>query len=267
MAIYDVKYNPSGAYIPGATQVGTLAVAIGQVDYSTGGWYGGVDDSLGYVIYSDTSSTNLSGRSAGSASSIAQALKPTFFRSKGKTDSALLELIKRLPGNTQSFANVNDAKAWLNSSGNFGSLDMSSGTASGGGATGSGSWYFYATEGELTVGPPTSDGQVIFTDNLPAGSTDVTFNPNKSGGVNYLNFNLQDSTGVDYTTQFTNLQTNGGTVSVIQNGITATYTLAIGMAFIQNPAGFLVINTAAATQTVTATSNFVYADPISISFS
>ena len=68
MAIYDVKYNPSLAYIPGATQIGTLAVAIGQVDYSTGGWYGGVDDSLGYVIYSDTSSTNLAGRQAGSGS-------------------------------------------------------------------------------------------------------------------------------------------------------------------------------------------------------
>ena len=93
MAIYDVKYNPSGAYIPGATQVGTLAVAIGSVDYSTGGWYGGVDDSLGYVIYSDTSSTNLAGRSSGSGSSIAQALRPTFFRSNGKTDQALLELI------------------------------------------------------------------------------------------------------------------------------------------------------------------------------
>ena len=266
MAIYDVKYNPSGAYIPGATQVGTLAVAIGQVDYSTGGWYGGVDDSLGYVIYSDTSSTNLSGRSAGSASSIAQALKPTFFRSKGKTDSALLELIKRLPGNTQSFANVNDAKAWLNNSGNFGSLDMSSGTSSGG-ATGSGSWYFYAPEGELTVGPPTTDGQVIFTDNLLAGGTDVTFNPNKSSGVNFLNFNLQDSVGTDYTTQFTNLQTNGGTVSVIQNGITATYTLTAGMAFIQSGPGFVAINADAATQTVNAASPFVYSDPISISFS
>jgi len=144
------------------------------------------------------------------------------------------------------------------------------GTASGGGgggSTGSGSWYFYAAEGELIDGPPTTDGQAIFTDNLPEGSTNVTFNPNKSGGVNFLNFNLQDSTGTDYTTQFTNLQTNGGTVSVIQNGIIATYTLTAGMAFIQNPPGFAAINTGAATQTVTATSNFVYADPISIVFS
>jgi hypothetical protein len=123
MAIYDVKYNPSLAYIPGATQIGTLAVAIGQVDYSTGGWYGGVDDSLGYVIYSDTSSTNLAGRQSGSGSSTAQALRPTFFRSKGKTDGALLELINRLPGNTQSFNNINDARAWVNSSGNLGTFE------------------------------------------------------------------------------------------------------------------------------------------------
>jgi hypothetical protein len=137
MARYDVKYNPSAAYIPGATQVGTLAVAIGPVDYSTGGWYGGVDDSLGYVIYSDTSSTNLAGRPAGSASSTAQALKPTFFRSKGKTDAALLELINRLPGNTQSFNNINDARAWVNSSGNLGTFEVSSGSSGSSGTSGS----------------------------------------------------------------------------------------------------------------------------------
>jgi hypothetical protein len=434
MAIYAVKYNPSGNYIPGATQVGTLAVAIGDVDYSTGGWVAGVSDDNGYVIYSDTSSLNLTGRTTGGNTGIASSNMPTFYRSQFKTDQSLLQLINRIPGNTQSFNDINSAKAWLNaaahvnilggtySSGggtsspgstasyivtikevgsnivmagsgtlnidgltlvagatgpmggagiginsatfilganggyfdqysgiltnpsNFGtgggngsstsagdivglvyngapphllivpvgytsgsyltssqtfnsqtftSLGLVAGTYSytwgtgssaeilsvvvggtasgggggGGGATGSGSWYFYAAEGNLTGGPPSSNGQAIFTDNLPAGGTNVTFNPNKSGGVNFLNFKLQDSAGTDYTTQFTNLQNNGGTVSVIQNGITATYTLTSGMAFIQSSPGFVAINANAATQTVTATSNFVYADPISISFS
>ena len=432
MAIYAVKYNPSLTYIPGATQVGTLAVAIGDVDYSTGGWVAGVSDDNGYVIYSDTSSLNLAGRTTGGGTGTASSNMPTFYRSQFKTDSSLLQLINRIPGNTQSFNDINSAKAWLNNTsnvnilggtysgggtsspgptasylitltevgsnvvmagsgtlnidgltlivgatgpmggaglgvnsatfilganggyydlydgiltnpGNFGtgsgiasssssgdivgviynmapphklivptgytsgsyltssqtfnsqtfnSLGLVAGTYSytwgtgsnaeilsvvvggtasgggGGGATGSGSWYFYATEGDLGVnGPPTTDGQAIFTDNLPAGGTNVTFNPNKSGGVNFLNFNLQDSAGTDYTTQFTNLQTNGGTVSVIQNGIIATYTLSVGMAFINSGPGFVAINTADSTQTVTATSNFVYADPISISFS
>jgi hypothetical protein len=38
MAKYDVKYNPSKTPITGATQVGNLAVAIGSVDYTTGGY-------------------------------------------------------------------------------------------------------------------------------------------------------------------------------------------------------------------------------------
>ena len=141
------------------------------------------------------------------------------------------------------------------------------GSTGGTGGTGSGAWYFYAAEGPLIDGPPTSDGQAIFTDNLPAGGTDVTFNPNKSGGVNFLNFNLQDVDAVDYTTQFTNLQNNGGTISVTQNGDTATYVLTTGMAFVNSGLGFVAINTAAATQTVSSSSAFVYPDPISITIS
>jgi hypothetical protein len=100
MAIYAVKYNPSGEYIPGATQVGTLAVAIGEVDYTTGDWVAGVDDDLGYVIYSDTTSLNLVNRTTANSTGIAQSNKPTFYRSKLKTDESLLALINRIPGNT-----------------------------------------------------------------------------------------------------------------------------------------------------------------------
>ena len=149
--------------------------------------------------------------------------------------------------------------------GGTGSTGSTGGT---GGATGAG-WYFYAPEGPLVDGPPFAAGQAIFTDNLPAGGTDVTFNPNKSGGVNFLNFNVKDVDAVDYTTQFTNLQTNGGTVSVTQNGDTATYVLTAGMAFIQVSGGnsFVAINAAAATQTVNASGSFVSGSPITIAFS
>ena len=137
----------------------------------------------------------------------------------------------------------------------------------GGGNTGSGSWYFYTAEGAFTVGPPTSDGQAIFTDNNSGSGTLSTFNPNNNTGIDYLNFCLKDSAGTDYTTQFTTLQTNGGTISVTQNGNTATYTLMPNMAYVNAGPGFVSINTTAATQTVTTASPFVYGDPISISFS
>ena len=127
-----------------------------------------------------------------------------------------------------------------------------------------GSWYFYASEGiPESVPLPTLSGQVIFLDNLPEGGTSVTYNPNKDGGVNYLAFCTKDSNDIDYTTQFADLQTNGGTVSFVQNDITATYVLTQGMAFVDN--GLLEIDIYAATQTVTAGSPFVYGDPISIS--
>jgi hypothetical protein len=144
MAIYAVKYNPSGEYIPGATQVGTLAVAIGDVDYTTGGWIGGVDDDLGYVIYSDTTSLNLVGRTTASFSAnLVQPNMPTFYRSKFKTDESLLELINRIPGNTQSFNDINSAKAWLN---NAAHVNILGGTYSGGGATGSGDFNVTITQ-------------------------------------------------------------------------------------------------------------------------
>ena len=135
MAIYAVKYNPSLTYIPGATQVGTLAVAIGDVDYSTGGWVAGVSDDNGYVIYSDTSSLNLAGRTTGGGTGTASSNMPTFYRSQFKTDSSLLQLINRIPGNTQSFNDINSAKAWLN---NAAHVNIIGGTYSGGGATASG---------------------------------------------------------------------------------------------------------------------------------
>ena len=141
MAIYAVKYNPSLTYIPGATQVGTLAVAIGDVDYSTGGWVAGVSDDNGYVIYSDTSSLNLVGRTTGGNTGIASSNMPTFYRSQFKTDQSLLQLINRIPGNTQSFNDINSAKAWLNTAAH---VNIIGGTySSGGGTSSSGSTASY----------------------------------------------------------------------------------------------------------------------------
>ena len=143
MAIYAVKYNPSLTYIPGATQVGNLAVAIGDVDYSTGGWVAGVSDDNGYVIYSDTSSLNLAGRTTGGGTGTASSNMPTFYRSGFKTDDSLIQLINRIPGNTQTFNNINSAKAWLSATGH---TNILGGTYSGGGATGSGDFNVTITQ-------------------------------------------------------------------------------------------------------------------------
>jgi hypothetical protein len=262
MAVYAVKYNPSGAYIPGATQVGTLAVAIGDVDYSTGGWVAGVPDDNGYVIYSDTSSLNLVGRTtAGFSANLAQHNKPTFYRSKFKTDSSLLQLINRIPGNTQSFNDINSAKAWLN---NAAHVNILGGTYSSGGGTSSPGWLFYSGEGSLDANPPLNIGNAIFV----ITSSVETFDPNKVNGK-ALYFNRYDSNGVDYATQFTSLQTNGGTLSITQNGNTATYTTANPNMFVFNNTsnGFLLVNTGMLTQTAAVINPFVYGDPITLSFS
>jgi hypothetical protein len=259
--IKDVAYNTGGA-ISGTTQVSNVAIATdNNPDYTEGSWVGGVDNSDGYVIVSDTTSTGLVGRTTGGGTGIAPADTPTFWKSAALTDQALLNLINKLPGSAGNYPNVTAARAALAV---LPFAIVNDYTGGGGGGAG---WLFYAAEGPLVDGPPTTDGQSIFTDNLPDGSTNVTFNPNKANGVNFLNFKLKDSDGVDYTTQFTNLQTSGGTISVTQNGDTATYVLVPGMAFIQNPPGFAAINAAFATQTVSSSAPFVYGDPITITIS
>lgn len=268
MAIYSVKYNPSLTYIPGATQVGNLAVAIGDVDYSTGGWIAGVPDDNGYVIYSDTTSLGLTGRTTANFSGVAQDNMPTFYRSGFKTDGSLIQLINRIPGNTQTFNNINDAKAWLSATGH---TNILGGTYSGGGGGGDlGQWYFYSAEGIVDVGGPIANGQALFIDstsNFP--DAYETFNPNQANGVTYLNFNIKNSSGVNHTTEFTNLKNNGGTISITQNGKTATYVLTIGEAdVITSDSGtYLSVNASGASQTVETPSPFVFADPITITIS
>ena len=145
------------------------------------------------------------------------------------------------------------------------------GTASGGGGGGTGStgsgWYFYSDEGAINVGPPSSNGQTIFR--LSAGAQDETYNPNKNSGTGQLYFYRYDSDGTDYSTQFAALQANGGTLSITQNGQTATYTTNNPNMFINlgSPQNFFVVNASALTQTATTASPFVYGSPITLSFS
>jgi hypothetical protein len=130
---------------------------------------------------------------------------------------------------------------------------------------GIGAWYFYSDEGNINAAPPTANGNAIFLIN---GSPKVeTFNPNKSNGVNEIYFNLDDSNGTNYTTQFTQLATNGGTISITQGANSVTYTSTTpGTFFVQTLEGFFIMQTGPATQTVTSASPFVFGSPISITF-
>jgi hypothetical protein len=143
-------------------------------------------------------------------------------------------------------------------------------TSTGGGA-GVGEWYFYSSdEGNVNVGPPTANGNVIFT--ITTGSPVETFNPNKSGGVTFLHFNVRDSIGTDYTSQFSGYTGGTGTITISQNGDTATYTSTTpGSFFIETNVGvggspFFMIAANACTQTKSSNAPFVFGDPISITF-
>lgn len=131
-------------------------------------------------------------------------------------------------------------------------------------SNGLGSWYFYSDEGNLNAGPPTSNGNAIFT--VQGSPVVETFNPNKSSGVSYLAFNLHDSSGTDYTSFFNTYTGGTGTITLTQNGDTATYTSTTPGSFFIDPTGFFIISTAACTQTKTSNATYVYADPITITF-
>ncbi len=150
-----------------------------------------------------------------------------------------------------------------------GSIDVVVGTGLGGPTPtptptstsgGGGGWNFYETSGTVIQNPPTSNGEILIYGGGPPTST---YNPNNGGGGSYILIYKYDSSGTDYTTQFTNLQTNGGTINITQNGNTATYEGVSGE-FMLDPVGFLVVPTAL--QTVTVVSPFTFGDTITLSF-
>jgi len=141
-------------------------------------------------------------------------------------------------------------------------------TPSTGANAGVGSWYFYSDEGNLNAPAPTANGNAIFT--IQGSPIVETFNPNKSGGVTYLYFSVKDSVGTDYTSQFSGYTGGTGTITLSQNGDTATYTSATSGSFMIQNGGvgnnFFMIVVNPCTQTKSSNAPFVYTDPISIRF-
>ena len=116
----------------------------------------------------------------------------------------------------------------------------------------------------ITLSNPTNCNIDGFAPFGGTGFTTHTYTITDNDSPPTIQFNMTSSSGIESVSPV-NFQVDLDAVSGID--ASATYTLTAGMAFIQSPPGFVAINANAATQTVTATSNFVYADPISISFS
>ena len=116
MAIQKIFAYNTGSLISGTTQVGDIAISEANVEYSAnfGGlqWWGGPDETYGYVIAHTDPSGSHDGGAGGSA-------YLGFWRSSGLTDSDFLTLCNSIPpriGDTP-FTNTTDASAWLYTNG------------------------------------------------------------------------------------------------------------------------------------------------------
>jgi hypothetical protein len=84
----------------------------------------------------------------------------------------------------------------------------------------SGGWLFYSSDNQPVIDPPENDGNTTF---IYSSSPNGTYNPNYTGGTFNLYFNVNNNLGTSYSTEFTNLDTSGGTLTISQGGSTAIY--------------------------------------------
>lgn len=141
------------------------------------------------------------------------------------------------------------------------------GTSGGGGNSGGAGWYFYSDEGYLNAGPPISNGNAIFLDNI--GGIE-TFDPNQQGGSNLLiHFNVNDSEGTSYSAQFSDATQQFSTVTITQGSNVAEYFNGSGAGMnlaTLNGVNVFVIDTTNCLQTQTAANPFNFNDVITLSF-
>jgi hypothetical protein len=121
-------------------------------------------------------------------------------------------------------------------------------------------WLFYYPEGPLSVGPPANNGNIIFLSN--PGSTAV-YNPNYTGGTFELYFNNNNNVGTSYASQFSGLDTTGGTITMSQGSNTAIYS---GTSSTYSSSGtFLVLNVISPSQMIqSASTPFVSGTTINV---
>ena len=79
-------------------------------------------------------------------------------------------------------------------------------------------WLFYLLDNVPATVPPSNNGNTVFVNNAT-----VTYNPNYTGGTLELYFNNNTTSGTSYLTQFTELGTSGGTITISQGSNVVIY--------------------------------------------
>jgi hypothetical protein len=124
-------------------------------------------------------------------------------------------------------------------------------------------WLFYYSEGPISVGPPTNNGNTVFLSNP---GTIGVYNPNYTGGTLELYFNENTSDGTSYLTLFQELNNSGGTMTISQGGSTVIYSGTSSQYNLILPDGFLVLQVSNVSQMIqSASTAFVSGQTINIS--
>jgi outer membrane biosynthesis protein TonB len=208
-------YNP-GDPIPGTEQIGNISIGAPTSGFTNSPQYwNGPNEELGYVIAQSVSGNTQPTPLSGVTASVG------FFRSTDLTEGSFITLSETIAG--QSFATGEDAKTWLNNNGYWTSYETlpdptptptpTSGYTSDG-------WLFYSPDNEPVLEPPSNNGNIVFIDQATGNGT---YNPNYIGGLFSLYFNENSSDGTSYVSQFSGLDTLGGTITINQGSSTAIY--------------------------------------------
>jgi hypothetical protein len=98
------------------------------------------------------------------------------------------------------------------------------------------------------VSPPTNNGNTAF---IPTGGLG-TYNPNYTGGTLAIYFNNNNNVGTSYASQFSTLDTAGGTITISQGSSTAIYSGT--STDYQSSGTFINLNVTGSTQMIQAAS-------------
>jgi hypothetical protein len=217
-------YN-TGSLISGTTQVGDIAVSEANVEYSAnfGGlqWWGGPDESLGYVIAKSVSGNTQPTPISGITASLG------FYGTKNMAnpfdESTFVDLVNGVFN--QSFVNGSDAKTWLNNNGYWTSYVVSlcdTFTFIGNNATttsnsaindGTSGWDSSAYSLETFTGPVSVTFQTSANGNILMGG--FSYNPTATPGSTYED----TSYGIYlYNSDQIEIYENGGQVAVLNVG-------------------------------------------------
>ena len=121
-------------------------------------------------------------------------------------------------------------------------------------------WFFYTSDNGAVMTAPSNNGDVVFIINGLS-----TYNPNYIGGSFNIFFNNNNSAGTSYVSQFSGLDTTGGTITISQGSSAAIYSGT--SANYQTGVNWLQFNLTNASQIIQeASTPFVSGTTISLTF-